>query len=87
MGALADLGDAEVPALAGDGQKLVYWWHEVADDDDRALLRRWVETPRGQVGHKTYRGIAEALRATGYSIATDTVSAGVRLLKGTVWAS
>lgn len=81
MGALAEQGDVDVPATAtGEGARLVSWWRDVADDDDRALLRAWIEA---KVPHRV---IAERLTASGFRIARHTVREGIRLLRSTEWA-
>lgn len=66
--------------VTGLGRLLVEWWTDVADDDDRALMRQWVDGgPKG--GGKSHREIAERLVASGFDISIHTVSYGVRLLR------
>ena len=82
MGALAEQGDAEVPtAERGEGKRLVDWWRDVADDDDRDLLRGWVDS---NVPHYV---IADRLSASGYPISRGTVQVGIRRLRSTEWAT
>ena len=84
MGALSDLGD-DTPEpgadLTGQGKRLVHWWRDVADDDDRALLRGWIE------GHPQvpYHVISERLTAAGFPISGHTIMRGVRILRRTQW--
>ncbi len=85
MGSLVELGDDTDFVPSGDGQRLILWWTDVADDEDQALFRKWVETPKGTPGRRSYRSIAEALTATGFPVSTDTLSAGVRRLKAAQW--
>lgn len=82
MGALAELGDDDIAdpvILRGEGSKLVQWWLD-ADEDDRALLRRWVDAG---IAHNI---IAERLTTSGTPIARHTVGAGVRTLRRNQWA-
>lgn len=87
MGALAELGD-ELPVtsvIVGEGKRLVEWWDDIADDDDRALLRQWARGPRD--GGKTQGQIADLLAASGFPIGRHTVERGMRLLRRYRWES
>lgn len=90
MGALAELGDSE-PATGiaiGEGRTFVEWWRNVADDDDRALLRQWIDTPPRHAGHRTYSEVAVALTAAGLCISETTIYKGVHALRrSNEWAS
>lgn len=84
MGALAEAGDDVTPSpaasLTGEGKRLVEWWLEKADDDDRRTLRRWVDAGLSQ------HDIADRITATGFPISRATVHKGIRLLRRAQWA-
>jgi hypothetical protein len=81
MGTLSELPDeVALPTTKGPGQALVDWWAD-ADDDDRALLRSWID---GKVPRLI---IAERLTAAGCPISESTLSYGIRRLARTAWES
>lgn len=85
MGALAEqANDETTPPEGGHGARLLHWWRDIADDEDRATLRRWAETPPSY-GGKGAREIAERLTASGFPISLSTVQAGIRTLKAKRW--
>lgn len=82
MGNLANLTDIKPDPTAevrGVGRTLVVWWDTVADDEDRATFRKWVEDK------VSYTVLAERITASGFPIGLQTVHYGIRLLRRHRW--
>lgn len=76
MGLLTDDGDAPVPQ--GEGQRFIDVYRSL-DDDDRAMVRAWVEGDRPA----TY--VRDKLSGVGFHVGVSTARKGIARLKAASW--
>lgn len=82
MGNLADLDPDDVGTdIFGSGKSLVTWWDTIADDEDRATFREWVDEGTSA------RVLADRLTRSGHRISQHTVMFGLHLLRRHRWAT
>jgi hypothetical protein len=78
MGLLTD--EPSEPSSTGEGQKFVDMWLHDFDNDDRALVREWVELRRYPASEVWRR-----LHQHGFHVGETVVRKGLRRLKESGW--